>query len=314
MSQAKSAFLFPGQGSQAVGMLADMISQETVVAATFVEASETLGYDLADLVKNGPAERLNETERTQPAILTASVALWRLWQERQGRTPDFVAGHSLGEYSALVAANVISFPAAVALVEKRGQFMQAAVPAGEGAMAAIIGLSDEQVIEACAQTGAEVCEAVNFNAPGQVVIAGTAAGVEQGMAAAKALGAKRALPLPVSAPSHCVLMKPAAQQLAAELALIDWQDATIPIVQNVDARPYSEVAILRTNLVEQLYRPVQWVKTVECLLAAGVTQGHECGPGKVLTGLVKRIDKSVTVQPLEQSAGFEAALAAEQQG
>lgn len=314
MSQAKTAFLFPGQGSQAVGMLADMIDQETVVAATFREASEALGYDLAELVRNGPAERLNETERTQPAILTASVALWRLWQERQGLTPDFVAGHSLGEYSALVAANVISFPAAVALVEKRGQLMQAAVPAGEGAMAAIIGLSDEQVIEACAQSGVEVCAAVNFNAPGQVVIAGTAAGVEQGMAAAKALGAKRALPLPVSAPSHCVLMKSAAEQLAAELALIDWQEATIPIVQNVDARPYSEVAILRTNLVEQLYRPVQWVKTVEYLAAAGVTRGYECGPGKVLGGLVKRIDKSVTVHPLEQTAGFDAALAAEEQG
>ncbi|MEX1057851.1 MAG: ACP S-malonyltransferase [Natronospirillum sp.] len=314
MSQAKSAFLFPGQGSQAVGMLADMIGQQPVVAATFAEASEVLGYDLLDLVKHGPAERLNETARTQPAILTASVAIWRLWQDHEGLQPDFVAGHSLGEYSALVAANVISFKAAVQLVEKRGQLMQAAVPAGQGGMAAIIGLTDEQVVEACASSGDEVCEAVNYNAPGQVVIAGTAAGVERGMAAAKNLGAKRALPLPVSAPSHCVLMRPAAEQLATELALIDWQEASLPIVQNVDARAYTDVAILRTNLVEQLYRPVQWVKTVQYLASEGVTNGCECGPGKVLAGLVKRIDKSVTVHALEHPAGFDDALMVGQEG
>lgn len=311
MSQTKQAFLFPGQGSQAVGMLGEMIEQESLVAATFAEASEALGYDLLALVKEGPTDRLNETERTQPAILTASVALWRLWQEKGGATPDYFAGHSLGEYSALVAAGVLAFKDAVKLVEKRGQLMQAAVPAGEGAMAAIIGLSDEQVEEACgAATGDDVCAAVNYNAPGQVVIAGTKAGVDQGIEAAKALGAKRALPLPVSAPSHCVLMKPAAEQLAAEMSMLDWQQATVPIVQNVDAKAYNNVEILRTNLVEQLYRPVQWVRTVQFLASDDVTQGFECGPGKVLSGLVKRIDKTLAVNPLEQPGAFADALAA----
>ena len=311
MSQTKQAFLFPGQGSQAVGMLGDIIEQESLVAATFAEASEALGYDLLALVKEGPADRLNETERTQPAILTASVALWRLWQEKGGNTPDYFAGHSLGEYSALVAAGVLAFKDAVKLVEKRGQLMQAAVPAGEGAMAAIIGLTDEQVAEACgAATGDNVCAAVNYNAPGQVVIAGTKSGVDQGIEAAKALGAKRALPLPVSAPSHCVLMKPAAEQLAAEMSMLDWQPATVPIVQNVDAKAYTDVEILRTNLVEQLYRPVQWVQTIQYLGGNGVTQGFECGPGKVLSGLVKRIDKTLAVNPLEQPGAFTDALTA----
>ncbi|MCH8551020.1 MAG: ACP S-malonyltransferase [Natronospirillum sp.] len=311
MSDSKRAFLFPGQGSQSVGMLAESIANEALVAATFNEASEALGYDLLDLVSNGPEDRLNATERTQPAILTASVALWRLWTDRQGATPDYLAGHSLGEYSALVAAGVLEFADAVRLVEKRGQFMQSAVPAGEGAMAAIIGLSDEQVLEACSAAGSDVCEAVNFNAPGQVVIAGSKAGVDKGMAAAKELGAKRALPLAVSAPSHCVLMKPAAESLAAELASIDLHTAQIPIVQNVDARAYTQVDILRTNLVEQLYRPVQWVKTVQNLAADGVDTAYECGPGKVLAGLVKRIDREMSVTPLEQPASFAEALSAE---
>lgn len=311
MSDSKRAFLFPGQGSQSVGMLAESIGTEALVAATFNEASEALGYDLLDLVSNGPEDRLNATERTQPAILTASVALWRLWTDRQGATPDYLAGHSLGEYSALVASGVLEFADAVRLVEKRGQFMQSAVPEGEGAMAAIIGLSDEQVIEACSAAGSDVCEAVNFNAPGQVVIAGSKAGVDKGMAAAKELGAKRALPLSVSAPSHCVLMRPAAESLAAELASVDLRAAQIPIVQNVDARAYTQVDILRTNLVEQLYRPVQWVKTVQNLAADGVGTAYECGPGKVLAGLVKRIDRDLTVTPLEQPASFAAALSAE---
>lgn len=310
MSQTKRAFLFPGQGSQTVGMLGDILARESLVSSTFFEASEALGYDLLDLVAQGPAERLNETERTQPAILTASVALWRLWQERGGAQPEFFAGHSLGEYSALVAAGVIDFKDAVKLVEKRGQLMQSAVPAGEGAMAAIIGLTDDQVQEACAASGDAVCEAVNFNAPGQVVIAGSRAGVDKGIAAAKELGAKRALPLPVSAPSHCVLMKPAAENLAGELSMIDWQPASIPIVQNVDGRAYTDVDILRTNLVEQLYRPVQWVKTIQFLASSEVTQAFECGPGKVLAGLGKRIEKSIDMNTLEQPAAFDDALAA----
>ncbi|TGG95622.1 ACP S-malonyltransferase [Natronospirillum operosum] len=308
MTDHKRAFLFPGQGSQAVGMLGDMIANADVVRDTFGEAGEALGYDLLDLVSNGPEDSLNATERTQPAILTASVALWRLWQHKGGPVPDYLAGHSLGEYSALVAAGVLKFADAVRLVEKRGQLMQSAVPAGEGGMAAIIGLTDEQVLEACAAAGTDVCEAVNFNAPGQVVIAGSKAGVDKGMAAAKELGAKRALPLAVSAPSHCVLMKPAAESLAAELASIDLQPAQIPIVQNVDARAYTEVAILRTNLVEQLYRPVQWVQTVQNLAAEGVGEAFECGPGKVLAGLVKRIERSMTVSPLEQPSAFEDAV------
>lgn len=305
---SRSAFFFPGQGSQAVGMLSEMISSEALVSATFFEASEVLGYDLLDLIANGPEEELNRTERTQPAILTASVALWRLWQERQGRVPDFFAGHSLGEYSALVAAQVISFADAVKLVETRGRLMQSAVPMGAGGMAAIIGLDDADVIAACAASGQEVCEAVNFNAPGQVVIAGTAKGVELAMAAAKEKGAKRALPLSVSAPSHCALMRPAAEQLAAELAMIEWQAPIRPVIQNVDARAHSDVEILRTNLVEQLYRPVQWVKSVQFAAKEGVTWAAECGPGKVLSGLVKRIDKTLAVIPLEQPESFSQAL------
>ena len=306
---SRTAFFFPGQGSQSVGMLADMIDKEALVSATFFEASEVLGYDLLDLVANGPEDELNRTERTQPAILTASIALWRLWQERRGTTPDFFAGHSLGEYSALVAAQVISFADAVKLVETRGRLMQSAVPVGAGAMAAIIGLDDSDVVAACSVAGQEVCEAVNFNAPGQVVIAGTAKGVELAMASAKEKGAKRALPLSVSAPSHCALMRPAAEQLAAELAMIEWQTPTRPVIQNVDARAHSDVEMLRTNLVEQLYRPVQWVQSVQFAAAAGVTWAAECGPGKVLSGLVKRIDKNLSVSPLEQPDGFEQALA-----
>lgn len=308
MSQGKRAFFFPGQGSQAVGMLGDMIGNEALVTSTFFEASEVLGYDLLDLIANGPDEELNRTEKTQPAILAASVALWRLWQERQGAMPDFFAGHSLGEYSALVAANVISFKDAVKLVETRGRLMQSAVPMGEGAMAAIIGLEDADVIAACATSGSEVCEAVNFNAPGQVVIAGTAKGVDIAMAAAKEKGAKRALPLSVSAPSHCALMRPAAEQLATELSMIDWQEPSRPIIQNVDALAHSDVEMLRTNLVEQLYRPVQWVKSVQFAAQEGVVWAAECGPGKVLSGLVKRIDKSIVVSALEQPDGFAQAL------
>lgn len=312
MSQLKTAFLFPGQGSQTVGMLNDIIARESLVSATFHEASEALGYDLMSLIREGPAERLNQTECTQPAILTASIALWRLWQEKGGAAPDYFAGHSLGEYSAMVAAGVLQFADTVKLVEKRGQFMQSAVPAGEGAMAAIIGLDDEQVLEACAAAGDDVCEAVNFNAPGQVVIAGTKAGVDKGIEAAKGLGAKRALPLPVSAPSHCVLMKPAAEQLATEMSIVDWQPAEVPIIQNVDARAYSDVEILRTNLIEQLYRPVQWVRSVQGMSKEGVVQAYECGPGKVLAGLVKRIDKQLTVNTLEQPEAFDQALSTSQ--
>ncbi len=311
MAKPTTAFLFPGQGSQTVGMLQGWLSDEPLVRKTFEEASDAIGYDIGKLVADGPAEALNATERTQPALLTASIALWRVWQDRGGPDPDYLAGHSLGEYSALVAAGVLAFADTVRLVEARGRFMQAAVPAGEGAMAAIIGLDDDQVAAACADvSGGELCAPVNFNAPGQVVIAGTAAGVEAAVTSAKAMGARRALPLAVSAPSHCELMKPAAQQLAAEMSAISWSPASIPVVQNVDARPHHDVEILRTNLVEQLYRPVQWVNTIEWMSGQGVSQGAECGPGKVLAGLVKRIDRNMTVAALETPDGLDAAVSA----
>lgn len=311
MAKPTTAFLFPGQGSQSVGMLQGWLADEPVVTQTFQEAGEALGYDLGQLVTEGPAEALNATERTQPALLTASVALWRVWRDRGGPEPDYLAGHSLGEYSALVAAGVLDFADTVRLVEARGRFMQAAVPAGEGAMAAIIGLSDDQVASACSDvSGSELCAPVNFNAPGQVVIAGTAAGVEAAIVSAKAMGARRALPLAVSAPSHCELMKPAAQQLAAEMSAIEWAPAAIPVVQNVDARPHNDVEVLRTNLVEQLYRPVQWVSTIEWMSGQGVSQAAECGPGKVLGGLVKRIDRTMAVAALETQEDLNAAVSA----
>ncbi|EPT8874724.1 ACP S-malonyltransferase [Cronobacter dublinensis] len=304
------AFVFPGQGSQAVGMLSEMAANFPVIEATFREASAALGYDLWTLVQQGPAEELNKTWQTQPALLTASVALWRVWQEQGGKAPALMAGHSLGEYSALVCAGVIDFADAVRLVELRGKFMQEAVPEGTGAMAAIIGLDDDGIARACEDAAqGQVVSPVNFNSPGQVVIAGHKEAVERAGAACKAAGAKRALPLPVSVPSHCALMKPAAEKLAAELEKITFNAPQIPVVNNVDVKCETSPQAIRDALVRQLYSPVQWTKSVEFIAAQGVTQLYEVGPGKVLTGLTKRIVDTLTAAAINEPASLSAALA-----
>ncbi|EOV8836933.1 ACP S-malonyltransferase [Cronobacter dublinensis] len=304
------AFVFPGQGSQAVGMLSEMAANFPVIEATFCEASAALGYDLWTLVQQGPAEELNKTWQTQPALLTASVALWRVWQEQGGKAPALMAGHSLGEYSALVCAGVIDFADAVRLVELRGKFMQEAVPEGTGAMAAIIGLDDDAIARACEDAAqGQVVSPVNFNSPGQVVIAGHKEAVERAGAACKAAGAKRSLPLPVSVPSHCALMKPAAEKLAAELEKITFNAPQIPVVNNVDVKCETSPQAIRDALVRQLYSPVQWTKSVEFIAAQGVTQLYEVGPGKVLTGLTKRIVDTLTAAAINEPASLSAALA-----
>ncbi|MEP4545826.1 MAG: ACP S-malonyltransferase [Saccharospirillum sp.] len=305
MSQ-KLAFVFPGQGSQQVGMLSDLAEQYPLIQETFAEASNALGYDLWALVSEGPAEELNKTEKTQPALLTASIALWRLWQAEGGARPDYLAGHSLGEYSALVAAGVLPLADAAVLVEKRGQLMQAAVPAGQGSMAAILGLDDQAVIDGCtAAAQGDVVEAVNFNTPGQVVIAGSVAAVDRAIETLKAAGAKRAMPLPVSVPSHCSLMKDAAAQLSSHLDTLNWQNAELPIIQNVSAAAESNADALKQNLVEQLFRPVLWSQSVTELVGLGVSETVECGPGKVLSGLNKRIEKTLTLSALGSLAAFQ---------
>lgn len=305
------AFVFPGQGSQAVGMLAELGSQHGVIRDTFAEASAALGYDLWALTQEDPAEELNRTDRTQPAILCASIALWRLWQAEGGAQPAFVAGHSLGEYSALVAAGSLPFADAVKLVELRGQLMQQAVPAGQGGMAAILGLDDDTVRAACAEAAqGEVVSAVNFNAPGQVVIAGAASAVERAIEACKARGAKRAMALPVSVPSHCALMRPAAEQFAAAVEASAWQVPQIAIVQNTTAAVPADLDSLRAELLAQLYSPVRWVESIVTLAGQGVTELVECGPGKVLSGLNKRCAKGVNTHNLDTPDAFAAARAA----
>lgn len=300
------AFVFPGQGSQQLGMLADLAQSHSVIEETFAEASEVLGYDLWDLVQND-AEKLSQTDKTQPALLASSVALWRLWQQKGGVKPAYVAGHSLGEYSALVCSGVMAFADAVNLVRLRGEYMQQAVPAGEGAMAAIIGLADDKVVAVCA--GIEgVVSAVNFNSPGQVVIAGHVAPVEAAMAAAKEAGAKRALPLPVSVPSHCELMIPAGEKLALDLEKIEFKEPNCTLIQNVTAKAESNPEQLKANLLAQLSEPVLWTQTVTLLADLGVTETLECGPGKVLSGLNKRIVKGLGTATIADSAGFDAAI------
>lgn len=307
---SKTAFVFPGQGSQQVGMLADLAEQESVITETFQEASDALGYDLWALVQNGPEAELNKTEKTQPALLAAGVALWRLWLQKGGEKPAYMAGHSLGEYTALVCAGALPFTDAIKLVENRGKYMQSAVPLGTGSMAAIIGLDDDQVRLACEQAAdGDVVEAVNFNSPGQVVIAGQKEAVERAMAVAKELGAKRALPLSVSAPSHCALMKPAAEQLALDLAKVNIETPEIPVVHNVSGSTEQDPEKIRALLVEQLFKPVLWVDCVKYLVEQGVSGTVECGPGKVLSGLNRRIDKSLSAVALGDQAGLEAALA-----
>ncbi len=305
------AFVFPGQGSQSLGMLADHGAQQSLVLDTFAEASDALGYDLWALTQGGPEEQLNQTDKTQPAILTASIALWRLWQAEGGIAPAFVAGHSLGEYSALVAAGSVGFAEAVKLVELRGRLMQQAVPAGQGGMAAILGLEDADVLAACAEAAnGEVVSAVNFNAPGQVVIAGAAAAVERAIEACKARGAKRAMPLPVSVPSHCALMRPAAEKFAEAVAALDWQMPGIALVQNVSAAVPANLETLKNDLLAQLYSPVRWVESMVSLADKGVTELVECGPGKVLSGLNKRCVKGINTHNLDTPEAFAAVRAA----
>ncbi len=288
------AYVFPGQGSQSVGMMSAWEDHQPVVAEVFNEASDVLGYDLWALVSKGPEARLNQTEMTQPAMLCAGVASWRIASVQPGMPQAaMMAGHSLGEYSALVCAGSFELTAAVKLVAHRGQLMQSAVAAGDGSMAAIIGLADEDVLKACAAITDGVVEAVNFNAPGQVVIAGDTAAVEAAMAQAKELGARRALPLPVSVPSHCSLMKDAARQLAEELETQSIEMPQIPIVHNQSASVATSVDEIREHLQLQLYQPVKWVASVELMHARGITTLIECGPGKVLTGLTRRIEKSL---------------------
>lgn len=280
-----------------------------IINKTFAEASNVLGYDLWHLCQKGPAEELNQTMVTQPALLTASVALWRQWCVAGGPRPDFVAGHSLGEYSALVAAESLDFVEAVKLVRLRGELMQDAVPSGEGKMAAILGLDDADVIAACAEAAeGGVVSAVNFNAPGQVVIAGAAAAVDRAITLCKDKGARKALPLPVSVPSHCALMQGAAGELATALEDVRFNDAVIPVVQNVNAVAETSADVLKANLLKQLHSPVLWTDSVRTLVGSGVEVAVECGAGKVLAGLVKRIDRSLAVYGLEDPDSLAKAL------
>lgn len=303
----KLAFVFPGQGSQSVGMMQGFDALP-VVRKTFEEAGEILKLDLWQMVSSGPAEAINQTINTQPVMLTAGVAVYRAWQEMGGSQPAFMAGHSLGEYTALVAAGALSFADALPLVRYRAEVMQEAVAEGAGGMAAILGLDDDAVRAVCAEAAqGEVVEAVNFNSPGQVVIAGSKAAVERGMELAKAKGAKRALPLPVSVPSHCVLMKPAADKLAAYLQSVAMQTPLVPVLHNADVKSYSGAAEIKDALVRQLYMPVRWVETVQALASAGVTHVAECGPGKVLTGLNKRIVAELQGLALTDVAALEQA-------
>lgn len=303
------AFVFPGQGSQSVGMYADLAANHPEVRAVFDEASAALGYDLWQVVANGPEEELNKTSMTQPAMLAAGVAGWRVWCAKGGKMPSVMAGHSLGEYTALVCAGALEFADAVRLVAERGRFMQEAVPAGAGAMAAILGLEDVQVIEVCAQAAqGDVVSAVNFNSPGQVVVAGATAAVQRAVDLAKGAGAKRAVVLPVSVPSHCSLMKPAAERLAERLAAIDVKRPSIPVLNNVDVAVAEEPDAIRDALVRQLYSPVRWVETIQRMRADGVDRLVECGPGKVLVGLNKRIDKDMAASAIVDEASLVQAL------
>lgn len=303
------AFVFPGQGSQKVGMLADLIASEPLVAETFSEASEVLGFDITSIVLEGPEDTLNMTQNTQPVLLAASVALWRLWCERQEPRPSIMAGHSLGEYSALVCAGTLSFSEGLQLVRKRGQYMQEAVPAGTGAMAAVIGLEDATITEVCDKISAEsglVLSAVNFNAPGQVVVAGNREAVDGSLATFKEAGARKVVPLSVSVPSHCALMKPAAERLVEDLSEVSIEVPKIAVVQNVSAEVVSDPALIRENLILQLYSPVRWVESVQAIASTGVEALYECGPGKVLAGLNKRIVKGIPVIAMDCASAFDA--------
>ncbi|MBQ4850042.1 ACP S-malonyltransferase [Pseudoalteromonas sp. MMG012] len=307
MSQ-KIALLFPGQGSQAVGMLAELLATSEIVKETFSEASEALEYDLADLVLNGPEDDLNQTHRTQPALLTASVAIYREWRASNLESEVVMAGHSLGEYSALVCAEVISLGEAVKLVEKRGLYMQEAVPAGVGSMAAVIGLDDQIIADACKESAqGQVVSPVNYNSPGQVVIAGHKEAVERASSVCNEAGARRVMPLSVSVPSHCALMQPAADKLDADLQQLAFSDAKVDVINNVDVVIARSEQEIKGALVRQLYSPVRWTETFQKFAALGITQAYEFGPGKVLTGLAKRIDKTVACSAVNTVATIESA-------
>ncbi len=311
------AFVFPGQGSQSVGMLAALASAEPLVQETFAEASSVLGYDLWQLCQQGPEDQLGSTERTQPAMLTAAVATWRVWRKHGGPLPAAMAGHSLGEYSALVCSGALDFKTAVALVQFRGQAMQAAVPAGQGAMAAILGVDDADVEAACAEASAagaagEIVQAANFNSPGQVVIAGSAPAVDRAIEVLKGKGAKRAIKLPVSVPSHTALMQPAAERLAEKLQGITFAQPEVRDIYTVDVKTHQGADSIRQALVQQLVKPVRWTETVRAILTGGAKVLVECGPGKVLTGLNRRIDKNkdIGMLAIEDPESLQAALAA----
>lgn len=301
--------IFPGQGSQASGMQAALAEEYPEIRETYAEASEVLGFDLWELVQNGPPDGLNETIVTQPAMLTAGVAAWRVWRKAGGSLPQHMAGHSLGEYTALTCAGALPFMDTLRLVSRRAELMQSAVPAGEGAMAAILGLEDDVVVTVCRGAAeGQVVSAVNFNSPGQVVIAGHRAAVERAAEQAKAVGAKRALLLSVSVPSHCDLMRPAAEQLSAALAGTDFAKPTIPVINNVDVEAYEDAERIREGLAQQLYSPVRWTETIRYLVDRGTTTIVELGPGKVLTGLVRRIDPSVPAACIDSPAALQEAL------
>ncbi|QAU23890.1 [acyl-carrier-protein] S-malonyltransferase [Dyella sp. M7H15-1] len=302
------AFVFPGQGSQSIGMLAELAAVHGEVKATFDEASQGAGADLWTLSQQGPEDRLNRTENTQPALLAASVAVWRVWQKLGGAQPAQLSGHSLGEYSALVCASALSLHDAAALVAQRGRLMQAAVPAGVGAMAAILGGDDQQIADVCADVAqGQVVAPANFNSPGQLVIAGHAEAVDRALARLAELGVKRAVKLAVSVPSHSALMREASDKLGERMASIAWKLPALPVVQNAEARAYNTLDDIRGALQCQLYLPVRWTECVQALIAGGATRLAECGPGKVLTGLIKRIDKSVEARAIGAPVELDAA-------
>lgn len=307
----KYAFVFPGQGAQSVGMLSEFNAIYSVVKHTFDEASEQLKYDLWKLTQEGPEAALNQTEKTQPALLAAGVAVWRIWQDQKGPKPLLMAGHSFGEYSALVCAEALDYTEAVSLAQDRGIFMQQAVSKGDGAMAAILGLDNDNILNICTQMAqTQVVSPVNFNAPGQVVIAGHTAAVQRAVEQAKLMGAKRAILLPVSVPAHSILMKPAAEKMAERLAQVTISIPKIPVIHNIDVSVKLEPIDIRQALIAQIYHPVRWVETIDTMIAEGISTFFESGPGKVLTGLNKRIARKVEALSIVNPQTLENALQA----